>query len=489
MVNIYLPPCCVGETLASENKLVRRLSLLDSILLLAGGIIGSGIFLTAQDVAGNTRSPLLFLCVWVIGVVITLLACFAFAEMGAMFPRAGGQYVFMREAYGEFVAFLYGWMIFTVSDGGTIAALAAGFSLYLGSVFPGLGADQTIATIGRHHLFGHTVAFTLTGRHLLAIAAIALQTAINIFGVRAGAVLQNIATWIKFAAIAAFLVLGLTLGKGSWAHYATSLPPFTGLRPLFAGLGVALIAVFWALDGWVYITWVAGEVRDPQRNLPRSLIWGLLLVGLIYLAINVVYLYALPIAGINGTTTVAESAGVAMFSPAVGHLLGLLIAISCFGAMASCILSGARVYYAMAEDGLFFQALARVHPRWHTPVWSLVLQAAWAAVLVLVLDYADLFTYVMFMMVLSYVLTVAALFVLRRKMPDAERPYRCAGYPWLPGLYVVLGGIWAANALLEKPRDALIGIFIVLAGVPFYLYWRIHKKADVVAEASTAQEV
>ncbi len=458
-----------------ENKLVRGLSLLDSILLLAGGIIGSGIFLTAQDVAGNTRSPLLFLSVWVIGAVITLLACFAFAEMGAMFPHAGGQYVFMREAYGEFVAFLYGWMIFTVSVGGTVAALAVGFSLYFGGVFPGLGTEHTVAALGPFSLSGHSLAFTLTRRHVLAAAAIALQTAVNIFGVRAGAVLQNIATWIKFAAIAAFLILGLAVGKGSWGHYATSLPAPAGFLPLLGGLGVALTAVFWALDGWVYITWVAGEVKDPHRNLPRSLVWGLLLVGLIYLAINAVYLYALPMSGITATTTVVRSAAVAMFSPAAGRWLGLMIAVSCFGAMASCILSGARVYYAMAEDGIFFRALAQVHSRWHTPVWSLVLQGVWSAVLVLILDYADLFTYVMFMMVLSYVLTVAALFVLRRKMPDAERPYRCAGYPWLPGLYVVLGSIWAADVLWEKPKDALIGIFIVLAGVPFYLHWRRQK--------------
>ncbi len=461
--------------LPAENKLVRRLSLLDSVLLLAGGIIGSGIFLTAQDVAVNTRSPLLFLAVWVLGAVITLLACFAFAEMGAMFPHAGGQYVFMREAYGEFVAFLYGWMIFTVSVGGTIAALAAGFSLYLGSVFPALGADHAVAAFGPLTLHGHALAFALTRRHLFAAAAIAAQTVINIFGVRAGAVLQNIATWIKFAAIAGFLVLGLAVGRGSWGHYATSLAPSAGSRPLLAGLGVALIAVFWALDGWVYITWVAGEVKDPHRNIPRSLVWGLLLVGLIYLAINAVYLYALPMSGITATTTVVQSAAMAMFSPAAGRWLGLMIAVSCFGAMASCILSGARVYYAMAEDGVFFRALARVHPRWHTPVWSLALQGIWAAVLVAILEYADLFTYVMFMMVLSYVLTVAALFVLRRKMPGAERPYRCAGYPWLPGLYVVLGGIWAANALWEKPKDALIGIFIVLVGVPLYVYWRWQK--------------
>jgi basic amino acid/polyamine antiporter, APA family len=472
--------------LPPPNKLVRSLSLLDSILLLAGGIIGSGIFLTAQDVAVNTRSPLLFLSVWGIGLVITMLACFAFAEMGAMFPDAGGQYIYMREAYGDFVAFLYGWMIFTVSIGGTIAALAAGFSLYIGSVFPALAADHPALSLGRITVGGHEMAPTLTRGHLMAFAAIAVQTLINLFGVRAGAVLQNVATWVKFAAIAAFVVLGLAFGHGSWGHYSVSLPASSGVATTISGIGVALIAVFWAYDGWVYITWVAGEVKDPQRNLPRSLILGLLLVGAIYLVINAVYLYALPMSGIVATTTVAQTSAINLFSAAAGRWLALMIAVSCFGAMASCILSGARVYYAMAEDGIFFRALAHVHPRWRTPVWSLALQAVWAAVLVFVLEYADLFTYVMFMMVLSYVMTVAALFVLRRKMPHAERPYRCAGYPWLPGLYVLLGGAWALNALWQKPKDALIGIGIVLLGAPFYFYWRKQKKAAAAAEASTA---
>ena len=456
--------------MAEPAKLVRRLSLLDSVLLLAGGIIGSGIFLTAQDVAVSTRAPWLFLGVWALGMGITLLACFAFAEMGAMFPEAGGQYVYMREAYGEFVAFLYGWMIFTVSVGGTIAALGVGFAVYLGSVFPALNADRPLMALGH---------FTLTYGHMVAISAIAVQTAINVFGVRKGAILQNIATWLKFAAIAAFVILGVAIGKGSWSHLSTAsaIPATAGSPGLLAGVGVALIAVFWAYDGWVYITWVSGEVKDPQHNIPRSLVLGLLLVGAIYLLINAVYLYGLPMVDIAGSTAVAKSAALVMFSSRAANWLGLVIALSCFGAMASCILSGARVYYAMAEDGVFFKRLAKVNPRWHTPVASLVLQGIWSSALALSGKYNELFTYVMFMMVLSYVLTVVALFVLRRKLPNAERPYRCTGYPWLPALYVALGGTWAINALWARPKEALAGIIIVLIGVPFYWYWRREKKA------------
>jgi APA family basic amino acid/polyamine antiporter len=456
--------------LAEPAKLVRRLSLLDSVLLLAGGIIGSGIFLTAQDIALSTRMPWLFLGVWALGMGITLLACFAFAEMGAMFPEAGGQYVYMREAYGEFVAFLYGWMIFTVSVGGTIAALGVGFAVYLGSVFPALAAERPLLALGH---------FTLTCGHGVAISAIAVQTLINIFGVRKGAILQNVATWLKFAAIAGFVVLGLAIGKGSWSHLssASSIPAGPQSPSLLAGIGVALIAVFWAYDGWVYITWVSGEVKDPQRNVPRALVSGLLLVGAIYLVINAVYIYGLPMGEIARAPAVAKSSALALFSARAANWLGLVIALSCFGAMASCILSGARVYYAMAEDGVFFKRLAQVNPRWHTPVASLVLQGIWSAALALSGKYDQLFTYVMFMMVLSYVLTVAALFVLRRKMPDRERPYRCTGYPWLPALYVALGGIWALNALWARPKEALAGVVIVLIGVPFYFYWRREKRA------------
>ena len=443
---------------------------MDSILLLAGGIIGSGIFLTAQDIALSTRMPWLFLGVWALGMGITLLACFAFAEMGAMFPEAGGQYVYMREAYGEFVAFLYGWMIFTVSVGGTIAALGVGFAVYLGSVFPALAADRPLLALGH---------FTLTCGHVVAISAIAVQTLINIFGVRKGAILQNIATWLKFAAIVGFVLLGLAIGKGSWSHLSSASSISAGPQSpsLLAGIGVALIAVFWAYDGWVYITWVSGEVKDPQRNIPRALVVGLLLVGTIYLVINAVYLYGLPMGKIAKATAVAKSSALMLFSARAANWLGLVIALSCFGAMASCIMSGARVYYTMAEDGVFFKRLARVNSRWHTPVASLVLQGIWSAALALSGKYEQLFTYVMFMMVLSYVSTVAALFVLRRKMPDRERPYRCTGYPWLPALYVALGGIWALNALWARPREALAGIMIVLIGVPFYFYWRREKRA------------
>ena len=466
---------------AKQAKLVRRLSLSDSVLLLAGGIIGSGIFLTAQGVAAQTRYPLLFLAIWIAGAVITLLACFAFAELGAMYPAAGGQYVYMREAYGDAAGFLYGWMYFTVSATGTMAALGVGFATYLGQALPALETQRAVLSIPQFHLSGLALGpFAFTRGHAIALAAIALQTLINVFGVKKGAILQNIATWAKFLAIGSFVVLGFALGHGSWDHYRHAIPGTPAFSSMATAIGVALIAVFWAYDGWVYVTFVAGEVKDPERTLPRSLIWGMTLVGAVYLAINAVYLYALPMNEIAAHETVAQTAAVSMFSPRVAPWLSLMVALSCFGAMAPCLMSGARVYYAMAEDGVFFRSLARVHPRWHTPVMSLVLQAIWAAVLALSGKYDDLFTYVMFMMVLSYVLTVAGLFVLRHKKPHADRPYRCTGYPWLPALYVLLGSAWAINAAREEKKDTLIGIAIVSLGVPFYLYWK-RRKARVIS--------
>jgi basic amino acid/polyamine antiporter, APA family len=450
-------------------RLLRRLSLADSILLLAGGIIGSGIFLTAQDVAARTHYPQLFLAVWILGAGITLLACFAFAELGGMFPEAGGQYVYMREAYGDAAGFLYGWMYFTVSATGTMAALGVGFATYLSNALPALDAQRIVLGMG---------PFSITRGHLIGLAAIALQTTINVLGVKKGAILQNVATWAKFGAIGSFIVLGFFLGRGSWGHYRETIPAAGGPASMLTGIGVALIAVFWAYDGWVYVTFVGSEVKNPERNLPRALIWGMTLVGAVYLAINAVYLYALPMKEIAAHEAVAQTAAVSMFSGRVAPWLSWMVALSCFGAMAPCLMSGARVYYAMAEDGVFFQALARVHPRWHTPVMSLVLQAIWAAVLAILFSgkYDELFTYVMFMMVLSYVLTVAGLFVLRRKKPDARRPYRCTGYPLLPAMYVLLGSIWAVNAALEKKKETLIGTVIVLLGVPFYFYWKRQRK-------------
>jgi APA family basic amino acid/polyamine antiporter len=241
---------------------------------------------------------------------------------------------------------------------------------------------------------------------------------------------------------------------------------------LTSALGIGLIAVFWAYDGWVYITWVAGEVQDPRRNVPRAMVLGIIVVAVVYLAMNLTYVYAMPLTEVAKHETIAASAAEFLFNPRAANWLSAVIALSCFGAMASCTLSGARVYFAMARDGVFFKRMADVHPKWRTPALSLIGQAVWACLLTLSGRYDQLYTYVIYGMVLSYTLTVIGLFVLRVKRPDAARPYRCTGYPWLPAIYVLLGSWWTINTIVTRPKEALAGTFIVLLGVPGYLYWK-----------------
>ena len=459
---------------SAQPTLVRGLSLLDSILLLVSGIIGSSIFLTAKDIAGPLPQPMLFLLVWVIGGVISLFGCVAFAELGSMFPESGGQYVYLREAYGDLVAFLYGWMLFAVANGGTIAALSVASAAYTGQVFPIVSQD---------HIVLQLAGFTITRAHVFGLLLIAILTYVNVVGLRWGTLLQNLSTWTKFAAMAAFVVLGFVVGKGDWSHFhSRTVGLTTGLHPgqLISAMGIALIAVFFAYDGWVYITWVAGEVKEPRRNVPLAMVLGILAVGAIYMAMNMTYLYALPLGEIAKHETIAHAAAATLFSPRTAVWLSLMIAVSCFSAAATCTLSGARVYLAMAQDGVFFKRMAVIHPKWRTPAFSLIGQGVWAALLTVSGRYDQLYTYVIYGMVLSYTLTVIGMFLLRWKRPDIPRPYRCAGYPWLPAIYVLVGAAWTLNTIITRPTEAFWGTAIVLVGVPGYLYWKRSKTDESI---------
>jgi basic amino acid/polyamine antiporter, APA family len=483
------PASASSETATSGQRpsLVRGLSLLDSVLLLVSGIIGSSIFLTAKDIAGPLPNPILFFLVWVLGGVISLCACLAFAELGSMFPDSGGQYIYLREAYGDLVAFLYGWMLFAVANGGTIAALSVASAAYMGNIVPWMSQQHVMANINLPYpawADGQIVEaiFTIvfTRAHAFGLLLIAILTYVNVFGLRWGALLQNVSTWTKFLAMAAFVVLGLAVGKGHWSNFTARAPDglgrglMMGLTPgqFISALGVGLIAVFWAYDGWVYITWVAGEVKDPRRNVPLAMVLGVLAVGAIYLAMNMTYVYALPLNEIAKHETIVHDAAAVLFSPGAAVWLSAMIAISCFSAAAACTLSGSRVYLAMAQDGIFFRRMAGIHPKWRTPAFSLIGQGIWAAVLTLSGRYDQLYTYVIFGMVLSYTLTVIGLFILRWKKPDIPRPYRCTGYPWLPAVYVIVGVAWTLNTIIERPTEAFWGALIVLIGVPGYLYWK-----------------
>jgi APA family basic amino acid/polyamine antiporter len=454
------------QTDQAQPSLIRGLTLLDSVLLLVSGIIGSSIFLTAKDIAGPLPQPTLFLLVWIIGGVVSLSGCAAFAELGSMFPESGGQYVYLREAYGDLVAFLYGWMLFSVANGGTIAALAVAAAAYMGEIVP---------PISQEHIIFAATGITFTRAHAVGLVLIIILTYVNVVGLRWGALLQNVSTWTKFVAMAAFIALGFAMGKGDWSHFHShgagltmGLPP----RQLISALEIALIAVFWAYDGWVYITWVAGEVKEPRRNVPRAMVLGVLTVGVIYLAMNLTYLYALPVEEIAKYETIAHAAARQLFSPRAAVWLSAMIAISCFSAAASCTLSGARVYLAMAQDGVFFKSMAVIHPKWRTPAFSLIGQGVWAAALTLSGRYDQLYTYVIYGMVLSYTLTVVGLFILRSRRPEIPRPYRCMGYPWIPAIYVLIGAAWTLNTIVTRPTQAFWGTAIVLLGVPGYLYWK-----------------
>ena len=452
---------------ASGPTLLRGLTLLDSVLLLVSGIIGSSIFLTAKDIAAPLPHPALFLLVWVLGGVISLCACVAFAELGSMFPDSGGQYVYLREAYGDLMAFLYGWMLFAVANGGTIAALSVASAAYMGQIVPLISEEDVILRVA---------GITFTRAHLVGLVLIVVLTFVNVFGLRWGALLQNVSTWVKLTAMAGFVLLGFAIGKGDWSHFsgrgAGGLAMGLGPAQLISAMGIGLIAVFWAYDGWVYITWVAGEVKDPRRNVPLAMVLGVLAVGVIYIAMNMTYVYALPLKEVAKHETIAHAAAAQLFSPRAAAWLSAMIAVSCFSAAATCTLSGVRVYLAMAQDGVFFKRMAQIHPRWRTPAFSLIGQGIWSAVLTISGRYDQLYTYVIYGMVLSYTLTVIGMFILRWKRPDAPRPYRCTGYPWVPAIYVLMGVAWTLNTIITRPTEAFWGTAIVLAGVPGFVYWR-----------------
>jgi APA family basic amino acid/polyamine antiporter len=420
-------------------------------------------------------NPTLFFLVWVLGGVISLCACVAFAELGSMFPDSGGQYIYLREAYGDLVGFLYGWMLFTVGNGGSIAALSVASAAYMGNIIP---------FISQQHVMFSLAGMPFTRAHAIGLVLIAILTCVNVFGLRWGAFLTNVSTWTKFSAMAVFVVLGFAIGKGHWSNFSAQasggLTMGLSAGQLISAFGVGLIAVFWAYDGWVYVTWVAGEVKDPRRNVPLAMVLGVLAVGTIYLAMNMTYVYAMPLNEIAEYETIAHAAATRLFSPAAAVWLSAMIAISCFSAAAACTLSGSRVYLAMAQDGVFFRRMAVIHPRWRTPAFSLIGQGIWAAVLTMSGRYDQLYTYVIFGMVLSYTLTVIGLFVLRWKRPDVPRPYRCSGYPWLPAIYILVGVTWTLNTIIQRPAEAFGSAAIVLIGVPGYLYWK-HKSRHKLA--------
>jgi APA family basic amino acid/polyamine antiporter len=429
-------------------QLLRALGLWETTAIVMGIMIGTAIFIVPAEVTRAMASPRAALAVWAVGGLLSLFGALSFAEMAAMLPQAGGQYVYLREAYGSLVSFLCGWTFFLAVQTGGISVLAVGFAQFLGEFFP----------------------LSLWQQRAAAAASIALFTAINYRGVKEGGTVQSILTGLKVGAIAAFIILGYVLVRGSPGG-VPSLPAPTG-SSFVVSFGVAMVAVLWAYEGWNSCTFAAGEVKRPERNLPLALILGTLAVLVIYLGLNLVYYHVLQLPEVVRSPRVGADAAVRIFGHTGSYLVTLAIIISTLGSLNGSILAAPRVYYAMAQDGLFFRWCAAVHPRFRTPHLALVLQGVWAILLVALGTYEELFTYVIFAGWVFYALTGFAVVVLRRKRPDLPRPYRVSGYPLVPVAFVLTATWFLVNTLIERPVESGIGSLIVLLGVPVFLIWK-----------------
>ncbi len=452
-----------GTTKAPDPPtLERRLGAFDGALITVGSVVGSGIFLTGGDVARAVQHPSLVLLVWVVGGLVTLAGALTYAELGVLIPRAGGLYDYLSAAYGPVWGFFYGWVGLLVMMSGGIAAIAVGFGEYAGSFVPWFSSSHTWfdVTLGGWR-------WAPNGAQVAAVLAILLITAINHFGVRSGATTQNLLTAIKIVAMVGFAAFGLLAPS-----HAASLPAPPVTPRLIAGFGVGMIAVLWTYDGWYGLTFSAGEVRDPGRSLPRGLISGTLIVIVLYVAMNAVYVRALPMGALMHGTRTAEDAAAAVFGGGAARLISLVVVIATFGCLASTILYSSRLYQPMAADGVFFRGVAVIHPRFHTPVRSLWLQSAWAMVLALSGSYSQLFTWVTFAVIVFHIAAGAAVFVLRVKRPDAPRPYRVWGYPIVPALFILAMVLLVLNTLVERPVESALGLACIASGWPAYAWWR-----------------
>jgi APA family basic amino acid/polyamine antiporter len=437
-------------------ELRRALGLTGAISIVVGTIIGSGIFLVPKTAILKVGSPEMVFFVWVFGALLSLAGALSYAELAAAMPEAGGEYVYLREAYGPFFGFVYGWTQFWVAKSGSIATLATGFFYYLAQLIPELDGIVLAAPI------------EIRWGQLLAMAVILVLGVVNYFGVEAGGNLQIGATVIKVALIAAIIGIGLFSGRGDTANFHTAVDAPGGLGGFFA----ALVAILWAYDGWNNVSMVSSEIREPQRNLPRALILGTLAVVGIYLATNVAYFFMLSASQVAASDRVASEMMRKVFGAPGANIVSVAAMISIFAALNGSILTGARVPYAMARDGLFFRAIADVHPERRTPGKAILWLCVWSAILVLSGRYDQLFTYVIFASWILYGMTAAAVLVLRRKRPDLPRPYRTLGYPAVPLIFVLVALLLIGFTLRDSPRESFLGLGIIAIGAPFYRHWK-----------------
>ena len=430
-------------------SLERVLSLLDATMINVGGIIGSGIFMVPATVAFFTGSSSLFFLVWILGGIVSLFGALSVAELGAAMPQAGGQYVYLNEAYGPIWGYLYGWSAVAVINTASIAAVGVAFSEYLGFFFP--ISDASIKGI--------------------AVVTIVLLTIINIVDVKSGAWFQNLFTLSKLGAIFGIILLGLVMEGGTNQNLSPifSDKPFIGL---IGPLGLAMVSVLWTFDGWIFITYVAGEVKNPGRNIPLSLIFCMLIVVSVYLLLNYVLLFTLGFTGMNGSELVVSDAASVFLGNKGAAVVTLIILISLIGANNGFVLSSARINYAMARDKLFFNQAAQIHSRFKSPANALIIQCVWACLLTFTGTFNQLITYIIFTSWIFYGMSAGAVIILRKKKPDMDRPYKTPAYPWIPIIFIFFAIFLTINTIMEAPRDATIGAGIILAGLPLYYYWK-----------------
>lgn len=458
-----------GGAPEARVALVRGLSLLDATMLIVGSVIGSGIFFAPAIMAAYLQGPGLLLGLWVLGGLLTLTGALSYAELAAAMPRAGGQYVFLSEAFRPVFGFLYGWTFLLAINTGFVAAVAVAFAKTLGFFFPGVGED---------HLLFSVAGIGFSTAQAVGLLVIALLTWLNVTGLRTGALVQNLFTLAKLAAIGILATLAVATARGSMSHFqpllSVELGPEGIKLGIFAALAGAMSKALFAYDAWYSVTFAAEEVKDPERNLPRSLILGTLGITAAYAAAVAVYLYMVPMSEMAQVPEqrIATESAVRMIGPAGGAFIAVAILISTFGCVNGLTLAGARVVYAMARDGLFFSKAGAVHPRHRTPAVALVLHGLIASVLTLTGTYSDLLTLTAFSSLLFNVLTVVGLFVLRRKRPDLHRPYRVWGYPLVPLTFVGVALFFLVYMPVADPRNTGFGLLLTAAGVPAYLYWR-----------------
>lgn len=485
------------------------LGLTSSTMLVIGSMIGSGIFIVSAEIAREVGSPGLLIGAWVVTGIMTIVAALSYGELAAMMPRAGGQYVYLREALGPLWGFLYGWTLFLVIQTGTIAAVGVAFGKFLGVFFPAISSTRWIVhlwkvppiPVGPMVLGNMDVG--VNTQNLVAILLVIFLSFVNVLGVRTGAAIQNVFTTAKVLALAALAILGFAFCRNPQAMLSNFHGHFWDNAALSAqhavqvGVGgpivmvgtltilaVAQVGSLFSADAWNNVTFTAGEVKNPSRNLPLSLAIGTGVVIALYIACNFIYLAALPLQGTDGAASilgrgithaaedrVATAVISQRFGSAGGYLMAAAIMISGFGCMNGLILSGARVYYAMAKDRLFFRNVARLHPTYKTPAVSLMVQMAWTCVLCISGSYGQLLDYIIFAVLVFYILTIVGLFVLRRTHPDAVRPYKAVGYPVLPFVYIVMALFIDVVLLRYKPQFTWPGLIVVLLGIPVYYAW------------------